>query len=315
MDRDLGVFRSCGPPVSAFILNTEEALFGRRKNEGCWKPCFQHFSSIFSAWFPCASIFLCNNASNCSACVAGATCLRRCIVFLLVCFRSGRSLKLWHPCHRLLDSLLKSCHAKEQAIKGYIVSFCDGHAPQVRKTKQIQAISNNTDNTDTQWYSDTSRLVLWTMATASSCIWMITGTVPNFPGMRGTFPLWLHWAPLKTGSPLRDFKLKFPDPRPFVQKHGLHLRDLWDLGGFGWFWWFSDWFQKVLKVEAFGAPGTCPMPNARTQDWSLALFLCPSWGRKAMDSRLQFLHLHTASHCNQTAHVLVLFLPVSLSRG
>ena len=91
------------------------------------------------------------------------------------------------------------------------------------------------------------------------------------PQMRGTFPLWLHWAPPATGSPLRDFKLKFPDPRPFVQKHGLHLRDLWDLGGFGWFWWFSDWFQKVLKVEAFGAPcfyAQCiPMPELRIGPW------------------------------------------------
>lgn len=154
MDRDLGVFRSCGPPVSAFILNTEEALFGRRKNEGCWKPCFQHFSSIFSAWFQhgfhVLQFFLCNNASNCTACVAGATCLRRCIVFLLVCFRSGRSLKLWHPCHRLLDSLLKSCHAKEQAInesKATLYRFVMVMlhiAPLVRKTKQIQ-VSNNTD--------------------------------------------------------------------------------------------------------------------------------------------------------------------------
>jgi hypothetical protein len=39
------------------------------------------------------------------------------------------------------------------------------------------------------------------------------------------------------------------------------------------------------------------MPNARTQDWSLALFLCPSWGRKAMDSRL---HRCTTTFCTYT---------------
>lgn len=106
------------------------------------------------------------------------------------------------------------------------------------------------------------------MATASSCIWMITGTVPNFPTDAWHVPV---VAPLgSTGNRLASEGLQaqvpgsaticskaWPSPKRSLRS--------------GWFWWFSDWFQKVLKVEAFGAPcfyAQCiPMPELRIGPW------------------------------------------------
>lgn len=108
------------------------------------------------------------------------------------------------------------------------------------------------------------------MATASSCGWMITGTVPNFPGDAWHVPVDCGYCNRLASEGLQA---QVPGSATICSKAWRSpkrsLRSGWDLGGFGMFWWFSDFLvpKGSKRVEAFGAPGTCPMPELRIGPW------------------------------------------------